>query len=205
MESAAPQCEESVAETAALDEDTLVARAQDRDVEAFEELVIRYENRLYRFAYGMVGNRADAEDILQESLLRTWRSLPSLTVSGAFSGWVYRITTRQCLDLLARRQTRATDPFAPEDFPHSTGSHDALAPPGSPDPVAAAETRHQMEELTHQLQHLPPGQRACWLLREVHQCSYHQIAAALSIPESTVRGRLTQARTQLAKGMTPWR
>lgn len=188
-----------------LDEDTLVARAQDGDIDAFEELVARYEKRLYRYAYGMLGNRQDAEDVLQDTLLRTWRALPTITAPGAFSGWVYRIATRRCLDVLTRRQSRRTDPHAPEDFPEAPGAHDAVSPPAPPDPAAATEGQQQMEELTRLLQDMPPGQRACWLMREVHQRSYHEIAAALSIPESTVRGRLVAARTRLAKEMAPWR
>ena len=188
----------------ALDEATLVARAQDEDVAASEELVTRYENRLYRYAYSMVGNRADAEDVLQEALLRVWRALPSLADPRAFSGWVYRITTHRCWDVLSRQQARRTEVVDPHQFPETTDKHGSAGARGWTDPVTAAETGHQMEDLARLVQHLPPDDRACWLLREMHERSYREIATALSVPESTVRGRLARARQQLAKGMSSW-
>lgn len=69
-----------------LDEATLVARAQDGDPDSFEQLVIHYEGRLYRYAFQMLGNRQEAEDIVQETFIRIWRALPGLTDAGAFSG-----------------------------------------------------------------------------------------------------------------------
>lgn len=185
-----------------MDEATLVARAQDGDLQAFEELVVRYENRLYRYAYGMLGNRSDAEDVLQESLIRMWRALPSLTTAEAFGAWVYRITTHRCRDVLARRSARRTDPVDPHELPDESSVHATLAPP---DPARSAETRHQLDSLAELVGKLPPDDRACWLLREVHQRSYRSIALALSVPESTVRGRLARARKELAKGMSSWR
>ncbi|WP_317582015.1 RNA polymerase sigma factor [Kocuria rhizophila] len=195
---------EEPVEASGLDEATLVARAQDQDVAAFEELVVRYENRLYRYAYSMLGNRADAEDVLQDALLRIWRALPGLTDSQAFSGWAYRITTHRCWDVLSRQQLRRTDTVDPHQMPDITDAHCGLAATSSADPVTIMETGHQLEDLARLVQQLPPHDRACWLLREIHQRSYREIATALSIPESTVRGRLARARQQLAKGMSSW-
>lgn len=188
-----------------LDEDTVVARAQDGDVGAFEELVKRYENKLYRYAYGMLGNRQDAEDALQDTLIRAWRGLPDITTTGAFSGWVYRIMTRRCLDVLARRKAQRTDAVDPQQLPDTAPSHDSVAPPTASDPATATQARQQMEELAALVQRLPPGQRACWLMHEIQHRPYREIAVALSVPESTVRGRLAHARTRLSEGMTSWR
>lgn len=195
---------EEPADAAGLDQTTLVARAQDGDLAAFEELVIRYENRLYRYAYGMLGNRADAEDVLQDTLIRVWRALPTLTTPDAFSGWAYRIATHRCRDVLARRQFRRTDPVDPYQLPENATAYPGGSAAVPPDPATATETGHQMDELSRLVQRLPPDDRACWLLCEIHQRSYREIAAALSIPESTVRGRLVRARKQLAKGMSSW-
>lgn len=202
MDSTAP---EAPHEVAALDEDTLVARAQDGDVDAFEVLVLRYEGRLYRYAYGMVGNRQDAEDVIQDALIRAWRALPTLTTQGAFGGWLYRITSRRCLDLLQRTASRETDPWAPEEMPDSTTPRDTVGPQPPADPASATETAHQMDELTRLVHQLPPPLRACWLMREIQERPYREIAQALSISESTVRGRIARARAELAKGMMSWR
>lgn len=197
MTRAAPQARE-------LDEDTLVGRAQDGDVDAFEELVTRYEARLYRYAYGMLGNRHDAEDVVQNTLIRVWRALPSLTIRGAFGGWVYRIASRRCLDLLQQSATRRTDARAPEELPESAEAAHAIGPPPPADPAQVAEKQGQLDELARLVQLLPPEQRACWLLREVQGRSYIEIAQALSVTESTVRGRLVRARARLAEGMQSW-
>jgi RNA polymerase sigma-70 factor (ECF subfamily) len=189
----------------ALDEDTLVARAQDGDVDAFEQLVVSYEGRLYRYAYNMVGNRQDAEDIVQDTLIRAWRALPTLTTNGAFGGWLYRIASRRCLDLLQRAGSRETDPWAPQEIPESTAVHDTVGPRSPSDPAAVTETQHQLDELTQLVHQLPPPLRACWLMREIQERPYREIAQALSVSESTVRGRLARARAELAKGMMSWR
>ncbi|MGX5357523.1 RNA polymerase sigma factor [Kocuria sp. KH4] len=202
MDSTAP---EAPHDAAALDEDTLVARAQDGDVDAFEVLVVRYEGRLYRYAYGMVGNRQDAEDVVQDALIRAWRALPTLTTPGAFGGWLYRITSRRCLDLLQRAGSRETEPWAPEEMPDSTAPRDTVGPRPPSDPAAATETAHQMDDLTRLVHQLPPPLRACWLMREVQERPYREIAQALSISEATVRGRIARARAELAKGMMSWR
>lgn len=190
---------------AVMDQTTLVARAQDGDVAAFEQLVIRYEGRLYRYAYGMLGNRHDAEDVVQDTLIRVWRSLPTLSSAGAFGGWVYRIATRRCLDLLEQAATRATDTRAPEEMPEAAPAYDMVAPPSSGDPALAAEQQGQLEELIGLLGRLPPGQRACWWLHWIEGRSYTEIAQMLSLTEPTVRGRLARARVHLMEGMQAWR
>lgn len=186
-----------------LDEATLVGRAQNQDVEAFEELVRRWESRLYRYAYSMLGNRQDAEDALQDTLVRIWRALPALSAPEAFGRWAYRALTRRCLDALTGHQRQRTELQAPDELAVTVEAHQGG--PASTDPAHSTQARHRLEELTRQVQQLPPGQRACWLLYEIHGRTYHEIAAALSVPESTVRGRLVQARKQLAKGMMAWR
>lgn len=175
-----------------------MARSQDGDLDAFAEVVARYEGRLYRYAYHMVGHRQDAEDIVQDTMIRAWRGLPALTAPGAFGGWVYRIAFRRCMDVLHRAETRHTEPCAPEELPAQPRDS------GPADPAAHAEVRGQMEDVARLVRRLPPEQRACWLMREVQQHSYGEIAQALAISESTVRGRLARARATLAKGMTPW-
>lgn len=196
--------DEQGTDTSGLDEPTLVSRAQDGDTESFDQLMSRYEGRLFRYAYGLVGNRQDAEDVLQESWIRVWRALPSLGASAAFGGWTYRIVTHQCMNLLKRLGSRRTDPIDAHQLPESGPGQLSGRPTTGPDPETAAQTRLQLEDLVQQLHRLPPEQRACWLLREVHEHSYREIGLALSVPESTVRGRLAQARGNLAKGMSSW-
>ena len=186
------------------DEGSVVARAQDGDLAAFEHHVMAYQDRLFRLAYRMLNNRADAEDIVQETLTVSWRSLPTLVDVNAFGGWLYRLATNKCLDLLRKRSTHAETITDPEELRFSAESGSFQDFPGT-DPADRAERSAQQRELTEVLNTLPPVQRACWLLREIHGRSYAEISDTLKISPTTVRGTLARARHQIAEGMSPWR
>lgn len=180
----------------ALDEATIVARAQDGDLTAFEHLVERYQGRLFRLAYRMLNDRGEAEDVVQDTLTAGWRALPGLNRSGAFGGWVYRTATNRCLDVLRRRSSH------PEASTDPAGLWPVLAV--ASDPHRTAEIAAEFECLSRALAELPPGQRACWVLRELHDQSYAEIGAALGISPVSVRGRLARAREKLAEAMIQW-
>ncbi len=177
-----------------LDDATLVVRARDGDIRAFEVLVLRYQGPMYRLALRMLASRGDAEDVVQEVFLTAWRRLGQLRDSAAVVGWLYRMTTNRCLNVIrARRPVTDTDLDARE-------SGDAA---GSPE--GAAQTGAQLVALSAALQHLTAEQRACWLLREVHGRSYEEIARATGATRTAVRGRIARARAQLAEVMAPWK
>lgn len=201
-----------------LDELTIVARAQDGDLEAFDWLITAYQGGVYRLCLRMLNDRSDAEDIVQETFITAWRSLPNLTVPQAFIPWLYRTATNKCLDDLRRRQRRPSDPTAEfdavEQATRSAGQagqgaasgERPLVGAGPPmNPAQEVENRAQMQALADLLQSVSPGLRACWLLREVHGFSYGEIAAIVQLPESTIRGRIARAKRYLAEGMEPWR
>jgi RNA polymerase sigma-70 factor (ECF subfamily) len=178
---------------AVLDDATLVARARDGDVRAFEALVRRYQRRIYQLALRMTASTADAEDITQEVFLTAWRRLPELREDAAVVGWLYRAATNRCLNLLrARRPTSEID--------------ESTAPTTRPDddPARGAQNAVQRAALAAALDELPAAQRAVWLLREVHGRSYDEIAQLVDTTPQAVRGRLARARVQLAERMQPW-
>ncbi|WP_104046110.1 RNA polymerase sigma factor [Arthrobacter sp. ZGTC412] len=187
-----------------LDEGSVVARAQDGDLSAFEHLVNTYQGRLFRLAYRMLKDRGDAEDIVQETLTISWRRLPMLTDVNAFGGWIYRLATNKCLDLLRKRSSHAADITDPEDI-HAASETESLRPPAGIDPAHEAEWSAEQEGLTAVLDTLPPMQRACWLLREMHDRSYTEIGATLKMSPTAVRGTLARARHHIAEGMSQWR
>lgn len=177
-----------------LDDATLVVRARDGDVRAYEELVRRYQGPMYRLAYRMLSSAGDAEDVVQDVFLTVWRRLGQLQSEEAFVGWLYRATTNRCLNAIrARRPVAEVDPDTTE-----TPRRDAR-------PEQAAEVSAQLRALTEALDTLTPQQRACWLLREVHGRTYEEIAEAVDGTTTAVRGRIARARTQLAEVMRPWR
>jgi RNA polymerase sigma-70 factor (ECF subfamily) len=182
------------APTGVLDDATLVVRAREGDLAAFEALVARYQRRIYQLALRMTANSGDAEDITQEVFLIAWRRLPEVEQAAAFSGWLYRTATNRCLNLLRRRKPLGE--LDEESMATSTPSAD---------PQRAAQASAQVAALTEALQRITPEQRAVWLLREAHDRSYEEIARIVGTSPQAVRGRLARARAQLAELMSSWR
>jgi len=182
-----------------LAEATVVGRAQDGDLEAFELIVRRYQGPVFRLAYRMLGDRGEAEDVVQDCLVLVWRKLPSLTDVQAFHRWVYQLATRRCLSVLRTRTRRATDATESDELEAD------LPVDASADPASLAQYNAQLRGLDTFLRRLPDEQRACWVLRELHDLTYPEIAFAMNLPVSTVRGRLARARQNLTKGMSAWR
>ncbi|MFP5071526.1 RNA polymerase sigma factor [Pseudonocardia nantongensis] len=180
-----------------LDEPTLVARAQDGDVRAFEELARRHQEALFRVAVRVLGQRADAEDALQEALIDAWRRIGTFRGDSAFSTWMYRIVTHRCTALLRRR--RRTVPLPEDDAPGA----ELLAGAGSPE--RAAEMDAELRALSRAVAGLPDDQRTCWVLRELEGLGYAEIAQITRASETAVRGRIHRARTSLTGRMRAWR
>lgn len=178
------------------DEWTLVTRAQDGDLEAFGALVDHYSPKLFRFAMRLLFNRADAEDAVQDAALQAWRKLPDLEDPDAFSAWIYRITRNRCSEIQRVAARRATDPWDPTEMPEASDHR--------PNPQSQVETGEALAELEQLIQGLSDDLRACWVLAELEEMTYQEIAEIVGTTRSTVRGRIARARAQLAKGMAEW-
>lgn len=192
----------STAAQRALAEATLVARAQDGDSVAFSRLVRAYEAELVRLGFRMLADLGEAQDAVQETLLVAWRKLPTLEDPMAFHAWVYQLMTRRCLTVL-RTRTRRHTVAAPDDTLERAGSGARAVDTGE-GPDAQAQTQAIRDSLSLALAGLPAELRACWVLCSMHDLSYPEIAYAIGVPVSTVRGRIARARAQLAKGMSSW-
>lgn len=201
----APVVPESVAEWA---EATIVGRAQDGDIDSFAILLRRYQAPIYRLAWRMVSDRGDAEDLVQDTFVQVWRQLPALTDPALFRSWLYQIATRRCLTVLRARRRRPARPTPADDLQaaHDTSHiHQHGEPSHGGEPAAAAQHAATRRDLDTVLATLPADQRLCWLLREMHDLSYRDIAHATNLPVPTVRGHIARARHNLTKGMSSWR
>ena len=175
----------------ALDDLTLVVRAQEGDVRAFEALARRHQAALYRTAARVTGDPADAEDALQEALLDAWRNLDRFRGDAAFSTWLYRLVTNRCLTAMRRRRMAAAD------------AGDDVAASDSPERTALLDL--ELAALARAVQDLPDDLRVCWVLRELEGLGYGEIAEITGAGETAVRGRIHRARVQLAGVMRAWR
>ncbi len=170
-----------------MDERTIVEQAKKGDPAAFEELVRRYQNSVYRLALRMCGNAHDAEEVAQEAFLAAWRGLPSFRGESKFSSWLYQLTSNAAVDFLRReKRHRNTTPVEEQS---------ELAAEGTPQEDAeAGEVR---ESLHKALLCLTPEHRQILLLRQMEQLSYEEIGKMLRLESGTVKSRLNRAKKQL--------
>jgi RNA polymerase sigma-70 factor, ECF subfamily len=178
---------------AVLDDATLVVRAREGDATAFETLVRRYREPVYRIAVRILPDSCRAADIAQEAFVTAWRRLPEIKAEQAFAAWLYRITVTRALSAL-----RAVRPYVPLD-------ELAAASDRFPGPEEHALADGLAAALRCALNRLTPEQRACWVLREMEGLSYEEVATVLHTTPGAVRGRLHRARPQLADELKPWR
>lgn len=178
-----------------MDDGLLATRAGEGDDDAFAVLVHRHSAPLLALAYHMLGTLPDAEEAVQDALISAWRRLPDFRGDAAFRTWMYRIVTNRCRTVL-----RARAPSVPLDAVPEPEAHDARG-----EPERATESAAATAALAQALHHLNRGQRACWILRELHGLSYEEIAHVVGENEPIVRGRLYRARRTLIKEMASWR
>lgn len=177
----------------ALPESVLVERAQDGDDRAFEDLVRRYQDTVYRIALRVLRDPADARDAAQEALITAWRRLPELADPRSFPAWLNRIVGRRALNML-----RARKPVEPVE-------DDERLEAREPGPVGETLAGDLREALLEALSGLPPPQRICWVLREMEGLGYEEIAEIVDTTPTAVRGRIHRARTHLVEALEPWR
>jgi RNA polymerase sigma-70 factor (ECF subfamily) len=177
--------------TAARDADIgLLLRVRDRDPEALAALYARFAKPLFRFLAAMTGRREAAEDALQETFLRVWRAGPGYEPTAAASTWLFTVARNAALNALAKERGR---PMTWADLDREEAPADAAgATPG-----AALEAAEQAGALRRAIGRLPPGERAVVSLAVDAGLPYAAIAAALEIPEGTVKSRMASAVRRL--------
>ena len=190
-------------------EGELLEAAQRGDDDAFGRLAAAYRGELHAHCYRMLGSAADAEDALQETLLRAWRALPRFEGRSSVRSWLYKIATNVCLRAIERRPRRVL----PVDYGPAADPHDSLAEPvteavwlepypdermGLGSGLASPEARYEQREgvelaFIAALQHLPARQRAVLILRDVLGFSARETATTLETTSVSVDSALQRA------------
>ncbi|WP_372592679.1 RNA polymerase sigma factor SigE [Actinotalea sp.] len=160
---------------------------------SWEQIVTEHSARVYRLAYRLTGNKADAEDLTQETFIRVFRSLSSFT-PGTFEGWLHRITTNLFLDQ-ARRRTRIRMDSLGDEADRLPGAV------GLGTPERGFEHANLDLDVQSALDALSPEFRAAVVLCDIEGLSYEEIAVTLGIKLGTVRSRIHRARAQLRESL----
>jgi RNA polymerase sigma-70 factor (ECF subfamily) len=187
-----------------MDELALIRDAQGGDLEAFNRLVLSYQDMLFNTALRILGDDDLAADATQEAFLSAFRGLRSYR-GGSFKAWLLRTVTNACYDELRRKKRRPTVALEPE------GDDGDLmeAPRWLADPVISPEQAVELEELEHAIQHclqaLPSEFRAVVVLADIQGLDYREVSAAMRVPLGTIKSRLARARLRLRECLQGFR
>jgi RNA polymerase sigma-70 factor, ECF subfamily len=191
----------TVSSQANVDESVLVAQSREGDTRAFGELVRRYESKIFRLAQHITQNREDAEDVLQETFMKSYEHLDQFQGNSKFYTWIVRIAVNQALMKLRRRKN---DKSVSLDETIDTGEDTIVREIAAWD--ENPEQRFSREELGEVLdtaiQGLEPLYRSVFVLRDIEELSTEETAEALNLSVPAVKSRLLRARLQLREKLT---
>lgn len=176
----------------------LVEQCQGGDMAAFDDLVLRYKDRIYNVVYRFLGHHEDAQDVVQEVFMRAYRGIQDFQGRSQVYTWLYSIAGNLARNALRDGGRKGRDQGTSlnrleEDAP--TVAQQATRVDASPDRIAE---RHELNDVLQDcIELLPEHYRMVFVLRTFEQLSYDEIAEAVGCPAGTVKSRLNQARRQL--------
>ncbi len=179
-----------------MDEPALITSAQHGDLDAFNTLVLNYQDVLFNTALRILSDSELAADATQDAFLSAFRSINSYR-GGSFKAWLMRTVTNACYDELRRRKRRPTTPLEPD-----TSNGDEMdSPRWLADKSMSPEQKLEADELEHAIQHcldaLPTNFRTVVVLADIQGLDYSEVAGATRVPLGTIKSRLARARLRL--------
>lgn len=169
----------------------VIDRALNGDSRAYAELLNRYRDSVYYVMLRMISNPSDAEDLTIEAFGKAFHNLAKYVPSHAFSTWLFRIATNNCIDFMRRKSQ------SPRPFDHDEGEEDEVEATVASDMIAPDElmiNRETAASLNRIVKTLKPRYRRLIELRYFEDYSYEEIASELSLPIGTVKARLFRAK-----------
>lgn len=187
-----------------LKDEELVAKSRAGDIDAFEELVSRYERKVYTTAYRLIGNPDDANDLAQEAFLRAFQAIKNFRGEASFLTWISRIVTNVCRDEL-RKRCRVNIESLDERIILDEGEVAKQYPADEAGPAELLEKKELQEEIQGLINNLSPEFRLALVLRDIQGFSYEEIAEQLECSLGTVKSRINRARNYLKDRLGPSR
>jgi RNA polymerase sigma-70 factor (ECF subfamily) len=183
-------------ENEGIDDLTLVHRAQQEDSGAYDELIRRYQERIYATVYHMTSNHEDANDLVQDTFIKAYRALKSFKGDSSFYTWVYRIAVNKTINFLKQRKNRVQMSLNDVDF-NAENDPDLVALVSDKTPRRDLNLLELQEKLNGALQKLSEHHRMVVTLHDIQGLSHEEIGKIMDCNVGTVRSRLFYARQQL--------
>ncbi len=180
-------------------ETQLVKNAKEGDGKAYDELTILYKDAVYGIIYRMVHNKQEAEDLTQEAFIKAYNSINSFNEDYAFSTWLFKIATNNCIDFFRKRKLKTysmdqTIKYKDDEIQQEYADEDPTA-----DNLMLADERSKM--IHKAILELPEKYKTAIILRHHDEKSYEEIAQILDLPLGTVKARIFRAREMLKKSL----
>lgn len=177
-------------------EEALIAKASKGDLEAFNHLVLTYQDMVFHHAWAMLNDRDLAEDVTQESFIKAFQAIGRFR-GGSFRAWILRIVTNTAYDLLRRSQRHPIQSLLPENDDGDEIESPAWLADPSASVQAIVEQNDETEHIYRMLDGLPEVYRTVLTLIDINGFDYNEAAQALNLPLGTVKSRLVRARLQM--------
>lgn len=195
--------EEESAERSSVSDLALVGRAQRDDVGAYDELVRRYQERIYATVYHMTSNHEDANDLVQETFIKAYRALKTFKGDSSFYTWVYRIAVNKTINFLKQRKNRVHMSLNDVDF-NAEKDPDLVALVSDKTPRRDLNLSELQDKLNAAMLKLSEHHRMVVILHDIQGLSHEEIATIMDCNIGTVRSRLFYARQQLQAYLTDY-
>lgn len=191
------------------DDEYFIVRSQSGDAQAFNELILRYQQTTYSVVYRMIGDTDISADVTQDVFIAAFRAIQSFRVGSSFRSWLLRIASNMACDHWRRTQrhpAESLENLMDEDEPHAASDLNALVETGlERNPEEYLLNQELQELIQHGLEQLPLDQRVAVVLCDVQGLSYEEIAATTEATLGTVRSRIARGRARLRNYLTAHR
>jgi RNA polymerase sigma-70 factor (ECF subfamily) len=177
----------------ATSDEQIVERALTGDAEAFGEIVLRWERRIFALSFGMLGREEDARDATQETFLAAFRNLRAFRGEAKVSSWLHRIAVNQCITRQRRAKVRNESAIETEEEKNAAN----FSSPSRYSPARLVEGRQRTAAVRVAVNSLPHDLRQVIVMKEFEELTFKEISEALDLPLSTVKSRLYTALRQL--------
>ncbi|WKZ42569.1 MAG: sigma-70 family RNA polymerase sigma factor [Anaerolineales bacterium] len=179
-----------------MNEQALITDAQNGNLDAFNTLVLHYQDSVFNTALRILGDEDQAADASQEAFISAFKSISSFR-GGSFKAWLMRTVTNACYDELRRQKRRPTTPLEPD----ANDGEEMDSPKWLADPNMTPAQQAEADEVEHAIQHcldnLPLDFKTVVVMADIQGMDYTEVAAAIRVPLGTIKSRLARARLRL--------